>query len=139
MKKRRGFSVFTPMVGTLVILITMLIVTSIITSERIAVQGSVKAYRSSELVNIAGEAQSRVIEEVRSSITSRLEDYSIRGEPVMSHIEGSIEEFLSTRGFTHIEKMESADYKKAYFRGKNASREVSDLAAFAYARIADRS
>ncbi|MCK4327699.1 MAG: hypothetical protein KAW41_04450 [Candidatus Diapherotrites archaeon] len=84
MKKKRGFAVFTPMVGTLVILITMLIVTSIITSERIAVQGSVKAYRSSELVNIAGEAQSRVIEEVRSSITSRLEDYSIRGEPVMS-------------------------------------------------------
>jgi len=81
---RRGFSVFTPMVGTLVILITMLIVSSIILSERIAVQGSVKSYRSSELVNIASEAQSRVIEEVRASITSRLEDYSIQGEPVMA-------------------------------------------------------
>lgn len=84
MKKRRGFSVFTPMVGTLVIMITMLIVSSIILSERVAVQGSVKSYRSSELVNIAAEAQSRVIEEVRSAITSRLEDYSIQDEPVMS-------------------------------------------------------
>lgn len=82
-RQRRGFSVFTPMVGTIIILITMLIVSSIIQSERVAVQGSVKSYRSSELVGIAAEAQSRVVEEVRSAITSRLEDFS-GDEPVMS-------------------------------------------------------
>jgi methyltransferase (TIGR00027 family) len=58
-----------------------------------------------------------------------------RGEPVKSYIEGSIEAFLSARGFSCIEKMESADYKKAYFHGKNAGRKVSDLAAFACAAV----
>jgi O-methyltransferase involved in polyketide biosynthesis len=33
------------------------------------------------------------------------------------------------------ENMESTDYKKAYFHGKNANREVSELAAFAYAVV----
>ncbi len=83
MKQRKGFAVFTPMVGTLVILITMLIVSSIILSERVAVQGSVKAYRSSELVNIATDAQSRVIEETRAVITSNLEEVDATGNPIM--------------------------------------------------------
>ncbi|MFC2174419.1 hypothetical protein ACFLQ2_00930 [archaeon] len=84
MKNKRGFAVFTPMVGLLVILITMLIVSSIIANERIAVQGSVKSYRSSELVNLASEAQTTVVEQVRTAITSRLEKfYEGTGEPVM--------------------------------------------------------
>lgn len=58
-----------------------------------------------------------------------------RGEPVKSHIEGSIEVFLRARGFSKVKDMRSADYKQAYFLGKNAGREVSDLAAFAYALI----
>lgn len=60
------------------------------------------------------------------------------GEPVMSHIEGTIEAFLMARGFSNVRNMESAEYKKAYFRGKNAGREVSSLAAFAYASVDDR-
>ena len=71
---RRGFSVFTPMVGTLVILITMLIVSSIITSERVAVQGSVKSYRSSELANIAANVQSVIISGTRDAINTNLEN-----------------------------------------------------------------
>lgn len=58
-----------------------------------------------------------------------------RGEPVKSYIEGPIEAFLSARGFSKIKNMDSVDYKKAYFHGKNANREVSSLAAFAYAAV----
>jgi methyltransferase (TIGR00027 family) len=58
-----------------------------------------------------------------------------RGEPVKSYVDGTIETFLSARGFSNIKNMESADYKKAYFHGKNANREVSELAAFAYAVV----
>jgi O-methyltransferase involved in polyketide biosynthesis len=31
--------------------------------------------------------------------------------------------------------MESEDYKKAYFHGKNANRDVSNLASFVYAVV----
>ena len=58
-----------------------------------------------------------------------------RGEPVKSSINEPIEKFLSERGFYKIQNMESEDYKKAYFHGKNANREVSNLASFAYAVV----
>jgi methyltransferase (TIGR00027 family) len=58
-----------------------------------------------------------------------------QGEPVKSFIDGPIETFLSDRGFRLIRQMDSSDYKKAYFHGKNAGREVSNRAHFAYAEI----
>ena len=58
-----------------------------------------------------------------------------RGEPVKSSINEPIDKFLSERGFYKIQNMESEDYKKAYFHGKNANREVSNLASFAYAVV----
>ena len=70
---RKGFSIFTPMIGTLVIMITMLIVSSIISSERISVQGTVQSYQSGELVNLANQIQSTIVEQVRSSITEQLQ------------------------------------------------------------------
>jgi methyltransferase (TIGR00027 family) len=58
-----------------------------------------------------------------------------RGAPVKSSINEPIEKFLSERGFYKIQNMESEDYKKAYFHGKNANREVSNIASFAYAVV----
>ena len=58
-----------------------------------------------------------------------------RGEPVKSSINEPIDKFLSERGFYKIQNMESEDYKKAYFHGKSANREVSNLASFAYAVV----
>ena len=58
-----------------------------------------------------------------------------RGEPVKSSINKPIEKFLSERGFYKIKNMSSKDYKKAYFYGKNADREVNDMAAFVYAVV----
>ncbi len=58
-----------------------------------------------------------------------------RGEPVKSHIGESIEVFLAMRGFSKIRNLDSEDYKKAYFHGANADREVSSLASFAYAAV----
>jgi methyltransferase (TIGR00027 family) len=58
-----------------------------------------------------------------------------RGEPVKSSINEPVENFLFWRGFYKIMKMESNDYKKAYFHGKNASRQVSDIPCFAYAEV----
>ncbi|MCZ3366650.1 MULTISPECIES: hypothetical protein [Methanobacterium] len=57
-----------------------------------------------------------------------------RGEPVKSSINEPIEKFLSERGFYKIKNMGS-DYKKVYFYGKNANREVNDMASFVYAVV----
>ena len=58
-----------------------------------------------------------------------------RGEPVKSSINEPIEKFLFERGFHKIKNMDSKDYKKAYFYGKNADREVNDMASFVYAVV----
>ena len=58
-----------------------------------------------------------------------------RGEPVKSSINEPIEKFLSERGFHKIKNMDSKDYKKAYFYGKNVDREVNDMASFVYAVV----
>ncbi|MCD6522481.1 MAG: hypothetical protein J7K68_01925, partial [Candidatus Diapherotrites archaeon] len=70
--QKKGFAVFTPMVGTLVIIITILIVSSIIQSERVNMAGTIKSYKSTEMANLAQEVQSRVIEGIRESIVSEL-------------------------------------------------------------------
>ncbi len=58
-----------------------------------------------------------------------------QGEPVKSGIRGPIETFLAERGFSGIRNLDSEDYKKAYFHGKNANREVYDRSSFAYAVV----
>ena len=58
-----------------------------------------------------------------------------RGEPVKSSINEPIEKFLSERGFYKINNMDSKDYKKAYFYGKNGDREVNDMASFVHAVV----
>lgn len=58
-----------------------------------------------------------------------------RGETIKSGIMGPVDEFLSKRGFTLIKNMNSQDYKKAYFHGKNSDRQVSGLLSFAYAAV----
>ncbi|MCK9579769.1 MAG: class I SAM-dependent methyltransferase [Methanoregula sp.] len=58
------------------------------------------------------------------------------GEPFLFGIkEGEIETFLTQRGFSKIRNVTSKDYKKAYFFGKNESREMNSLLSFAYAVV----
>lgn len=59
-----------------------------------------------------------------------------QGEPLLFGIkEGTVEEFLSKRGFSQIQNVTSEDYKKAYFHGANESRTVSNLLFFAHAVV----
>jgi methyltransferase (TIGR00027 family) len=58
------------------------------------------------------------------------------GEPFKFGItDGTIEEFLKERGFSHIQNVTSEDYKKAYFYGKNENREVCSLYSFVHAMV----
>jgi len=58
------------------------------------------------------------------------------GEPMQFGLEaGAVEEFLTERGFSHVQNVTSEDYKKAYFRGANEGRMVCDLVNFVHAVI----
>ncbi|BDZ67005.1 class I SAM-dependent methyltransferase [Methanobacterium ferruginis] len=58
------------------------------------------------------------------------------GEPFKFGItDGTIEEFLKERGFSHIQNVTSEDYKKAYFYGKNENRKVCSLYSFVHAMV----
>lgn len=50
-------------------------------------------------------------------------------------VAGTLGKFLSTRGFSKIQDINSEDYKKAYFKGKNKDREVYSLMSFAHAVV----
>ena len=52
-----------------------------------------------------------------------------------SLMEGTVEEFLSKRGFSDVIDVTCEDYKKAYFHGKNKDREVFSLMSFVHAVI----
>ncbi|MCD4740339.1 hypothetical protein K8R43_04055 [archaeon] len=65
---KRGFSIFTPMVGTILITIALLIVASILQSERFAVAGTLQSYQSIKIANVMREAKSRIEEELRTSV-----------------------------------------------------------------------
>lgn len=57
-------------------------------------------------------------------------------EPLQFGIEKEgMENFLKEFGFSNIKNVTSADYKKAYFHGKNKNREVCELLYFAQAVI----
>lgn len=59
-----------------------------------------------------------------------------QGEPFKFGIkEGTVEAFLTARGFSQIQNVTSEDYKGLYFHGVNASRTVSPLLYFAHAVI----
>ncbi len=70
---RKGFSVFTPMVGTLVILITFLIVASMLESEKWNFQGLTETYQTIQLTGISQEAQDRFVSTIRDTILTELE------------------------------------------------------------------
>lgn len=81
-------------------------------------------------------------ESVVDGTTARAVGQNIRnfliqmGEPLQFGIkEGTSEKLLSSYGFSKIQTVTSADYKKAYFEGKNKNREVCDLLYFAQAVV----
>ncbi len=58
------------------------------------------------------------------------------GEPLLFGIkEGTIETFLSERGFSKIQNATSEDYRKAYFNGVNKDRSLCSLLSFAHAVV----
>jgi methyltransferase (TIGR00027 family) len=59
-----------------------------------------------------------------------------QGEPLLFGIEdGGAETFLGERGFSEIKNVTSEDYKRAYFRGANESRPVSNLLFLVHALV----
>jgi methyltransferase (TIGR00027 family) len=58
------------------------------------------------------------------------------GEPFKFGInEGTVETFLTQRGFTQVCNVTIEDCKKAYFQGKNKNRTVDSLKSFVYAVV----
>ena len=58
------------------------------------------------------------------------------GEPFKFGIkEGTVETFLSERGFTQVCNVTDEDYKKIYFQGINKNRIVDSLKSFVHAAI----
>lgn len=58
------------------------------------------------------------------------------GEEILFGIEpDQIIAFMKARGFTVIRNLTSTDYRKAYFRGTNKSRNVSDMFIFVQAMV----
>jgi methyltransferase (TIGR00027 family) len=58
------------------------------------------------------------------------------GEPFTFEIEqGTIDKFLSSRGFYQVENVTQEDLKKAYFKGKNERRKVTPLGALVHATV----
>ncbi len=74
MHRRKGFSVFTPMVGTIIILITFLIVASMLESEKWNFQGITESYQTIEMSGIGQEVQDRFMATIRDTILSNLEN-----------------------------------------------------------------
>jgi len=61
------------------------------------------------------------------------------GEPFTFAIkEGTIDEFLSSRGFYQLENVTAEDLKNAYFKGKNQGRKVAGWCNFVHATVKPR-
>jgi methyltransferase (TIGR00027 family) len=59
-----------------------------------------------------------------------------QGEPLKSGIpDGEVEAFLAARGFSNVRNVTGKDYRRMYFHGKNASRQVCDLLSFVSAEV----
>lgn len=65
---KRAFSVFTPMVGTIVITITLLIVASLLQSERFAVTGTLQSYKSIKMANVMKGVQGLIEQEIKVNV-----------------------------------------------------------------------
>jgi hypothetical protein len=70
---RKGFSIFSPMVGTIVILIAMFVMTSIIVNEQSELAGVIQNYKDTEVTEVARLVQSRLTDKTRQSLTNDLE------------------------------------------------------------------
>ncbi|MBN3037565.1 MAG: hypothetical protein JW834_03910, partial [Candidatus Diapherotrites archaeon] len=70
---RKGFAVFSPLVGTIVVILAMLIVASILQSEKVNIAGTLHSYRSAQMADIATEVQGRVVEDIRETIITEIE------------------------------------------------------------------
>lgn len=67
------------------------------------------------------------------------EAYERRGEPPKFALkEDGVEEFLSKRGFYQVESVSMESLKKAYFKGRNAKRNVTNLGGIVHATVARR-
>jgi methyltransferase (TIGR00027 family) len=65
-----------------------------------------------------------------------IKSYGKRGEPLRFGIEeGTIDKFLSERGFSQIKNVTGKFFKEAYFKGKNTHRNVCYLCGFVYATV----
>lgn len=72
----------------------------------------------------------------QNEIKSATKDMAQKGEPYKFGVkDGTIETFLSERGFSRILNVTSEDYKKVYFRGINEGRPVCCLSIFAHAIV----
>jgi methyltransferase (TIGR00027 family) len=73
----------------------------------------------------------------KQEIGNNIRNFVIQqGEPLQFGIEEeTIHEILSNNGFKHIKNVCGADYKKAYFHGKNKNREICSLLSFAHAVV----
>jgi len=81
----------------------------------------------------ASMADGTCTDEVGKRICDRLKQY---GEPLLFGInEGDAEAFLLRRGFSAARNVAAEDYRRAYFHGKNAGRDVCSLYSFAYAVV----
>ncbi len=84
-KKSKGFSVFTPMVGTLVLMITFLIVASMLESEKWNFMGLFETYQTIQVTGVSHEAQDRMVAVVRDTILTDLEQrFSVYVDQCMS-------------------------------------------------------
>jgi O-methyltransferase involved in polyketide biosynthesis len=63
----------------------------------------------------------------------------LMGEPLTFGIEdGTIEEYLSNRGFCQVVNVTGDQLKNAYFKGKNQNRTVSSLVPIVHATVKPR-
>lgn len=66
--------------------------------------------------------------------------YERRGEPLRFGIEeGTVEEFLSKRGYYQVKNVTGEYFKKEYFRGKSQNRKVCCLCGFVHATVKPKS
>jgi methyltransferase (TIGR00027 family) len=98
------------------------------------------------VVNNSGKGSSIIFNYIFQSVidgTCELEgaekiakSYERRGEPLSFGIEeGTIDEFLSERGFYQVKNVTGEFFKSEYFKGKNQNRKVCCLCGFVHATV----
>jgi len=72
---------------------------------------------------------------LKESMATRKFVESQGGDTGRYAVVGPVEKLLAEMGFWNTWNMTDKDYKKAYFKGKNAHRNVSSLLWFAYGKV----